>query len=248
MRLLYALLAVLLLATPAHSAIAVVQTVSCSAHGATSCTTGAVTTTNGNLFVANSSYCCAAFTSVTDSKSNSYGNAIAATSDADGGTIRQDFIAAGTGGASHTFTLTGASGAFFGSLSVIEVSGAAASPLDKTATGQDSGTSHTTSNTATTSQADELLIGVGASIDITTYTTDTGAGWTERTNIATDVNTEGILTGSRVVSATGTYAYTYTSGTNDDFAQGISTWKAAAAGGGARQQCVGCGADRKVIE
>lgn len=130
-------------------------------------------------------------------------------------------------------------------MSVQEVSGAAASPLDQTAAATDpNGTSHTTPSTGTTSQANELLIGVGGTIDITTYTNDGGAGWTEQTNIATDASHEGIITGSKAVSAVGTYAYTYTTGSAVDAAQGISTWKASAA---TRQRCIGCGTDKKVI-
>lgn len=233
-------------AWPVHAAIAVVQIESCSAHGATTCTTGNLTTTTGNLFVVSTSYCCAAFTSITDSKSNSYAtNAIADTNDGDGGTIRQDYKESGTGGATHNWTLTGASGAFFGTISVMEVSGAASSPLDLVASQSDAGTAVTSGSTATTSQADELLIGVGGTINLATFTNDGGAGWTERHNIATDVNTEGIITGSQVVSATGTYAYTFTSSSADDHSAGISTWKAGAAG--TRQRCIGCGTDKKVI-
>lgn len=232
-------------AWPAHAAIAVVQTVSCEAQGATTCNAGPVTTTNGNLFVASTSYCCDTFTSITDNNSNVYVNAIADQADGSGGTIRQDYKAVGTGGAGHTFTVTGASASFFATLSVQEVSGAAASPLDQTAADTDAiSTSHSTPSTGTTAQADELLIGVGGTISTTTYTTDTGAGWTEATNVATDADSEGMVTGYMVVSAVGTYAYTYTTGTGRATAQGISTWKAAA---GNRQRCIGCGTDKKVI-
>lgn len=221
----------------------------CQAEGATTCTTTGVTTTTGNLFVASTGFCCAAFTSVTDSKGNSYTNAIADITDAIGGKSRQDYKENGTGGASHTFTLTGASAAFFGTMSVTEVSGAATSgALDKTATGitNPGATSHTTSSTATTAQANELLLGFGStSAGPTTFTTDTGAGWTEQTNISTDADTEGLITGTRIVSATSTFAYTYTTAETRDATQGISTWKEAS---GNRQRCIGCGADKKVID
>lgn len=239
------MLLVFLAAWPAHAAIAVVQAASCIASASTTCTAGPITTTNGNLFIASSSYCCAAFTSVTDSKLNVYVNAITDTNDGAGGTVRQDYKDAGAGGASHSFTLTGASASFFGTLSIIEVSGAQSSPLDQTQTNSDAGlTSHTSTSTSATSQANELLIGAGGSIGITTYTTDTGAGWTEQTNIATDASTEGIITGSQVVSAIGTYAYTYTTSLIVNNAILISTWKAATAN---RQRCIGCGTDKKVI-
>lgn len=156
-------------------------------------------------------------------------------------------MANGAGGASHTFTLTGASGSFFGTLSVTEVSGAAtSSPLDKTATDTDpdGSTSHATAATGTTAQANEILIGFGSSAAPTAYTTDTGAGWTELSNISTDADTEGLITGYRIVSAVGTFTYTYTTDTAEENVLGISTWKEAS---GNRQRCIGCGTDKKVI-
>lgn len=237
-----------LAAWPAHAAIAVVQTVSCSAAFSTSCTTGAVTTTNGNLFVASAGYCCApsAFVSISDNKSNTFTDSIAeVTQDLTQG--RQQYKAVGTGGASHTFTLTGSDGNFIATLSVQEVSGAAAVPLDKTASLASPGpaTSFSSGSTAATSQAAELLIGFGSSQDTTTYTNDGGAGWTEQTNVATNgVNIEGLITGSKVVAATGTYAYTFTTGSSARAVAGISTWKESS---GTRQRCIGCGTDRKVI-
>lgn len=224
------------------------QTVSCAPDGAAaSCTTAGVTTTTGNLFIASAGYCCAAFTSVTDNKGNSYTDSVAEQSDAGGGSSRQQYKESGAGGASHTFTLTGASGAFFGALSVTEVSGAATSgALDQTAGGitNPGDTSHTTNTTSTTTQANELLLGYGSTANVATFTTDTGAGWTELTNIATDADTEGLITGYRIVSATGTFAYTYTTNVARDTTQGISTWKEAS---GRRQRCIGCGIDKKVI-
>lgn len=238
----------LIAAWPAHAALAVVQTVSCQQTGAgTSCTTSGVTTTTGNLFVASSGYCCAAFVSVTDNKSNTYANAVPEVSQ-DSGLGRQDYKENGAGGASHTFTFTGDSGGLFLTFSVTEISGAAtSSALDqvKSATTSVSGTSHTTGNTSTTTQANEILVGFGSSIFATTFTTDTGAGWTEQTNQQTDASHEGLVTGTRIVAATGTYAYTYTTGSSVTAVQGIATYKEASAA--TRQRCIGCGIDKKVI-
>lgn len=219
---------------------------SCEAQGSTTCSAGPITTTTGHLFVASTSYCCAAFTSVADNQGNSYANSIADTADASGGTIRQDYTASGTGGASHTFTLTGSLSTFFATLSVIEVSGATASPLDQTAAAATAfGTSHTSPTTSTTAQANELLIGFGGGIQITTFVNDGGAGWTERTNVATDADSEGIIVSSQVVSAASGYAYTFTTGTATNPAGAISTWKESVAV--TRQRCIGCGIDKKVI-
>lgn len=236
-------------AWPVHAALAVVQTVSCETLGADTCVTSGVTTTSGNLFVASTGYCCIAFTSITDSKSNSYTDSISELAEGAFTRGRQQYKANGTGGASHTFTLTGASAGFFGTLSVTEVSGAATtSPLDQTATDTDPlghGTSHATASTGTTAQANEILIGFGTDSTVgTTYATDTGAGWNELTNVGADADSEGLLTGYRIVAATGTFTYTYTSSQDGNFVQGISTWKEAS---GSRQRCIGCGTDRKVI-
>lgn len=229
-----------------HAALAVVQTVSCAPNGGSvSCTTAGVTTTTGNLFVASAAYCCAAFVSITDNKSNTYGVAVSEITDPSTAQGQQRFIANGAGGASHTFTLTGASGAFFGALSVTEISGASSSPLDQTATDTDAGgTSHATDATATTAQADEILMGFGSSTGLTDYTTDTGAGWTEQTNITTDSDTEGLITGSKIVAAIDTYTFTYSTSNDVPTLQGIATYKASS---GNRQRCIGCGIDKKVI-
>lgn len=241
----------LVAAWPAHAAIAVAQTVSCSSHAATSCTTGAVTTTNGSLFVASSSWMfhsLTSFTSVTDSKSNAYTNAVPDTIDTASNeyVIRQDYKAAGAGGASHTFTAT-LGAAYYVSLSVIEVTGASSSPLDQTAVGSDgNGTSHSTASTSTTAQANELLIGNATAGDNITFTC--GGTYTERTNIPADAgtNTSGLLNCSRNVTSASTYAFDFSTSDLARTSSGISTWKEAAATT-TRQRCIGCGTDKKVI-
>jgi hypothetical protein len=249
-RLLLALLVLLLTALPTQAALSVVQKTTCSISGTTVCTTPGLTTTTGNLFVVNSSYCCAAFTSVTDSKSNSYTNSVAELTGGTSSKGRQDYVASGTGGGTHTWTLTGASG-IYGTISVIEISGAAASPLDRTATGTDAGGfTHTTSSTATTTQANEVLVGAGGMAVNTTYSLASGSSaFTVQHNIATDASTEGIITATQIVSATGAYLFSYDSSASGSgsFAL-ISTWKEATAAAGVRQRCVGCGVDGKVIE
>lgn len=162
--------------------------------------------------------------------------------------LRQDYKENGTGGASHTFTGT-IGAAYFITISVSEISGAATSgALDKTATGSDfTHPTHTTSSTATTAQANELIVGYGGSIDTDTFTI--GGSYTERTNIAAvDLTTNGLVAGTRVVAATSTYAFDFTNNSGNDLrtASGISTWKEAAASS-TRQRCIGCGVDKKVI-
>lgn len=224
-------------ASPASAALAFVQKVSCAASASDTCTTASITTTTGNLIVVGAGYQEDAFVSITDNKSNTYIEAIAEVACCSATNKgQQRYKANASGGASHTFTLTGASGSFYGEISVAEISGAAtASPLDKTMTGTETSTDHSSGSTATTSQANEILIGFGTSRDGATLTTDTGAGWTEIDRYEATANIP-LITGYRIVSATGTYAYTYTSSPSLEAVQGISTWKEAAAGGGAAPQ------------
>lgn len=240
----------------AEAAIAHVQSVSCTWNNAGGCTTASITTTTGNLVVGSSGYCC--FTNlvdhVTDSKSNSWSVAVA-NFENNHAHVYMAYSTLTTGGASHTFTVV-MDTASYGFYAATEISGQAASPLDKTAVNGDaSGTSHATPATSTTAQANELLVGVcNSEYDAggtMTYTTDTGAGWVERVNISN--NSAGIYGGlvdTKAVSATGAYTFTYTKSQSKQTAQAIATFKDVTPGGGGavRQQCVGCGSDRKVLE
>ena len=237
----------LLLAGRAEAALSVGAVLSCSNSGSTTCTTPSATT-SGSLLIAQTGYWLAggAFTSITDSKSNTWTNVLTTTGANE--VLRADAATTAASGASHTFTLTTASG-FYGTLSVLEVRGATAAPGDQTATGLDSvgATTHTTAATPTTSQANEILVGMGVSTTITTFT-QTGSGWTEATNVPSTVSDTGGVAGYRIVAATGAYVYTYTTSAASTTVQQTTTWKEAAVAAGVRQQCVGCGVDRKGLE
>src|SRR5262245_38749878 len=250
--LLVALLLVALAGSPASAAIAVVQTVECDFAAATTCTTPAITTTTGNLLIASMSIYCNSGTcptmTVTDAKSNTYGDAVAAFQSVwTGGHVQ--YKAGATGGSSHTFTATSSANSYT-VLSLTEVSGAAASPLDQTATGgTNRATTHASASTATTAQANELLLGFGTHTASSTTMTPTASGFTTLTSTdGSSGHGDALLTGYRIVSATGAYNYSFTTPSNVDGAIAISTWKEAVAAAGVRQQCSGCGADRKVIE
>src|SRR5262249_20372092 len=150
-------------------AIAVVQSVSQTGELVTSITTPSVTTTSGNLLIADCSYYKSdgSFTSVTDSKSNTYTDSIAEVLSSANSLIayRQQYKENGAGGSSHTFTLQISGSSPYPTMAVKEVSGAVTSgALDKTATKNDNSgtTGGTSSATATTAQADELLAGAAA--------------------------------------------------------------------------------------
>ena len=114
-----------------------------------------------------------------------------------------------------------------GVMTVFEYSGTAtATPLDKTATNTGSGTTLTTGTTATTAQADELLI---AGFTITGA--PTFSSWTNSFSEQSDHSISSVAMGTadRIVSATSTYSSGATSSASGTWAGNITTFKAAAA-------------------
>lgn len=231
----------LLIANPAWAAIAVVQAVGAGSTGADSVTTADITTTSGNLFICDSSYyfdAGGAFSSISDSKSNSYTASI--TDQVSSGDTfshgRQDYKENGSGGAAHNFTANATGGGPFLSIICKEVSGALTSgALDKVASKIDNNgnTGLTSSSTAMTSQADELLAGGGTVPGNQTGDTSFTAqsGFTENDEI-TGVSgvTIGLTSASKVVAATGTYAFTFdTTNSFSGIIGWVSTWKASGA-------------------
>lgn len=223
-------LLLILAAAPAEAAIAHVQTVSCSAIGVQTCTTGTITSTTGSLFVLSSAhYTDGVNSALSDSKLNVYTLATSELSTTNLTQVRIDYKANGTGGASHSFTWT-SSDSFYGVLSASEISGATTTPLDKTIGAIDTTSPHSSTATAATTQAAELLLGMGTNFVGVAPVNDGGAGWVERTNIpGNGSDTIGLITGTRVVAATSTYAYTWTTGSSADSASHITTWKELAA-------------------
>lgn len=237
MKLIKALSLCLVLALPsqAQATIAVAQDVGAQTFGASSVTTGDLTTTNGSLFIVDGCYYLQgnSFTSITDSKSNTYTTSsgeLISSGDSDG-RARQVYKASGTGGAGHNFTLT-LSGNGFLAIAAKEVTDALASgPLDREASKSDnSGTTGLTSTaTATTTQPQELLSG-GACLGVapagTTAFTAQG-GFTTDINLShTSGGNQGILSAHKVETTTGAKTFTFdidqsTSGTIG----WVTTWK-----------------------
>jgi hypothetical protein len=230
--------AFLLLPFQSWAVIAVVQSVGSSTFGVSSVTTSNITTTGGNLLICDAAYYQngASFTSVTDSKSNTYAHAItefASAFDSES-RARQLYKENASGGASHNFTLTMTGNAYM-ALACKEVSGALTSgALDKTATKSDNnGSSVTSSTTTTTAQANELLAGGGSiaeELGGSTNFTATGS-FTENQNFPNNNGGDfGLISASKVVSATGSYEFTYTLDHTPNGSLGwISTWKASGA-------------------
>lgn len=222
-----------------HRSIAVVQAVAAYGDGSvTSVTTGSVSTTTGNLLIANTSNYggASAFVSVTSSPANTFSVSVAQIQTVGGLQLRQHYVENATGDAVQTFTHTGSGVSYFPGIIVLEVSGYDASPLDVSATDTDSsGTTHTTAATGTSAQANELLIGCG--IGGTTFTetyTPTASGWTTQANTSNIPGRIGGICQSKVVTdGPTTYTWTYDSSASMESAHLISTWKEAAGGGGA---------------
>ncbi len=134
-------------------------------------------------------------------------------------------------GTSDTITLTFSSGTYGVSATVHEFSGlAAVATLDQVASNNGSSATPSSGNTATTTQAEELLVGaIGVSGPPTDSFTP-GSGYTALSSVGfTGVWNGTIRPEYRIVSATGSYQADGTLGTSRGWAAGIATYKAAAA-------------------
>jgi hypothetical protein len=223
-----ALLFLIVFASPAF-AQTVVQSTLAQTTSASAITTSSITSTTGNLFICDASHYSTTFTSITDSNSNVYVDSMAEITSASSVRTREQYKANGTGGSSHTFTLTTVDVTYL-SLACLEVSGAAASPLDQTASKADNSctTGCTSTSTASTGQANELLIGTGSGGTFSNAIFTAQSGFTQDQNIT---NGMVLLVGHMSVSATGAYVFTFDTdhGPDIDLMGTISTWKAAAA-------------------
>ena len=117
----------------------------------------------------------------------------------------------------------------FEHMAIFEYSGIATSTsLDKTSSAIDVAdeTAFSSGSTATTAQADELLIGMVGNDSTKTNTPD--AGWTER--YEGTANSRALSACERIVSSTGAYAHTGTLSGNSNWVALIATFKAAAGG------------------
>lgn len=143
--------------------------------------------------------------------------------------------------ASGTHTVTPPATADGLNMSLVEWAGVATStPLDVTASAQtsDTGTSQATGTTATTAQADELvMIGLGMAAPVGNSDvgfTDPVTGFTTIHKVVDNLTDIGTFHAFKVVSSVGTQAATF-NWTHSEANQGrqavIATFKAAAAGG-----------------
>lgn len=215
-------------------AIAHVASTSAQGNSVNTNTTGAIDTTGANFLVVciASNLGSSSFTSLTDSKSNTWQVALNWTSNS-GDFIRIMYAENPTVGTGHTFSLNYSSSAFTVLCAAAYSGMATASTIDKTATGTGNSTSLLTSATATTAQSEELLIGTGTLSAGADSTFSAGTNYTIRTQQGfASSGAIGFLE-DRIVAATGTYTASATwGGSSGVWVAGIATFKGASGGGG----------------
>lgn len=187
--------------------------------------------TAGNLIVVGLARYSGGITSVSDSLGNTYheiGTEFQFT--ADNSLALRMFYAYNIGGGACTVTVSCSTGTSL-SIFVSEYSGIITTdPLDKLATAESSsaGTTANSGNTATISQADELLIGFGIQYAAGTVSVAAGANYSLRQSYTDNNN---YMTGGledRVVSGAAAYNATMTWGSSIGWIMRVATFKAAA--------------------
>lgn len=193
---------------------------------ASTVTTASWTSTSGNILIAaiEADVVAQNGITVTDNKGNTWSrvisNSLPSTFDL------EIWVAINIiGGATHTVTATDNGGGVDSLIIVEEWSGAAltgASDKSAGATGVAS-TALNSSASATTTQADEIVIGAGVASGNVTMTA--GAGYTNLTKVNTTFST--LAFESKVVSSTGAQTATMTSGTAGSWVCQVATFKQA---------------------
>lgn len=209
-------------------------------------TTGGGTTTSGSTFLIALSYDASATLSTAlsalDNKSNTY-TQIGTTQTASGAKRALYYCANGTGGATHT-----ASAAFsassFGSIYLVEITGAAASPLDINVADASDATTPFTLGTGTLAQADELVIGIVGNGE---GQNPMGYASSNMTELGQEGNGASFWTSGlfkAVVASTSSFVASFTSnGGNNIHAIQLATFKQGSGGGATVKQlaALGCG-------
>jgi hypothetical protein len=210
-------------------AIAVGQHTSASTTGASAVTGNLTTQASGSVIVLICGYSSGGFTSVSDSKSNSYTTAVAEIADASmGAAARILYKENATGGATHNFTLT----ATAGSLLVVEITGAKTSgALDKAPIGLvDTASPFTSTSTGTLTQAAELAVGGIVSNAGGTASFTAGASFTRQDQITDGTQFWCSALGTLITAATTAINTSWTEAGTSRSLNLIATFMEAAAG------------------
>lgn len=196
-------------------------------------TAGVTTQATGSILVVGAIWETAAFTSITDSKSNSY-TQIGTEQTIGGFKARLYYVENATGGSSHTFTLTTGGGNIFGTVLALEViGGATASSLDQSNQQTDSA-SPFTSPSITTTNANDILVsacmsdGIANPMDFAEST-----GFTVNITRNSGASFYPMALGTRIVSSTGSYNSSWTTASGANAAVFIASFKELAGAGAA---------------
>ena len=184
-----------------------------AASGGNGFTTSSINTTGANFIVAVKVWYGATEPTLSDSNTNSYTAAGAASQDLPGDRkVRHYYVYGGTVGSGHTFTLGGT--AHYGSLAVMAFSGIASSPVDQN--NGDEETSWTTmpSGSITPSQANTVSV-TGIVFDSGSGTITEPSGYTAGPEVMTSGGAHiGVSAAWKILSATTTINPDWTSSTS----------------------------------
>jgi hypothetical protein len=248
MRTLASVVAALLIlgyATSSSAAISLGQHIAAECAAATSCTTTTITTAaSGSTFwVATCTTGTLAATPITDSKLNVWVSIERYTPAVPPNNCQRSYVSSGTGGASHTFTGNATTSVLI-SVWAIEILGASASTaIDKSARGSDSATPFDSPNTATLSQANELMVGVFTDNSTGgTCTIGAGNGFAITDALTNAAMIDGASETKVVATTTGDHAeFTNTGCGATTLDVAVDTFKQAAAGGVCLRTLLGVG-------
>lgn len=197
-------IALALMPVAAHAAIALGVHKSAQCAGASSCTTAAVTSaaSSSTFYVVGCTTGTPAATPITDSKSNSYSSIQQWTATFGGVICQRSYKTNGTGGASHTFTMS-TTGTATTAIWATEITGAdTTNSLDKSAKGNDTVSPYDSPTSGVLTVANELLMGF--LIDNSVSGTCTYGAANGFTLVETQTSTSGVTgaTEDKIVSVT----------------------------------------------
>jgi len=197
------------------------------ANHATAATTASSDTTGITCLVIICHYTNGGFTSIADSKGNTWSALQAEGSDAGMGAAARTYICESpTVGTGHTFTLTAGDASIY----VVGITGEAASSLDQATTiNFDDASPFTSDTTGTTAQNDEILIGWVESNAGSTETLTAGGSFAPGDKIleTTDSTYWTGAVAAKIVASTGTFATSWTLAIGNKTLNGIFTIKKA---------------------
>lgn len=213
---------------------AVVQHVKASGSLVSSLTTGALSTTTGNLQHVNIGFFSGTGIQITafgDTAGNTF-PATQAVLTANQNTTIQAYIASATGNAANQWTLS-LDGASYPTFDVIEISGQAVTPLEAVGQTNDAlGTSHSVSTSGSTTTANGIACAMITtnSVAITAWTCD--ASFVEQSNQSNDATKTPLETATMIYSANGVKTFAPTSAPTGGCNLMITTYAALTGGGG----------------